>query len=128
MMDWPVDDQPIWMATRAGPILSVPYSVELNDSPAMVFRHHTARDFADMLTDQFEQMLEQSARRPLVCSLVLHTFVAGQPFRIRPLREALRRIRGVGERVWFARPGEIAEHIASLPPGVVPGSELLSRG
>jgi peptidoglycan/xylan/chitin deacetylase (PgdA/CDA1 family) len=128
MMDWPVDDQPVWMTTRAGPILSVPYSVELNDSPAMVFRHHTARDFADMVTDQFDEMLAQSARRPLVCSIVLHSFVAGQPFRLRPLREALRRIRAAGERVWLARPGEIADHVASLPPGLVPGSDLLSRG
>ena len=33
-MDWPADDQPFWMTTRAGPMLSVPYSIEINDSPA----------------------------------------------------------------------------------------------
>ena len=27
LMDWPMDDQPIWMRTRSGPILSVPYPV-----------------------------------------------------------------------------------------------------
>jgi hypothetical protein len=63
-----------------------------------------------------------------MCSLVRHSLVAGQPLRFRPLREALRRVGGAGERVWFARPGESADHIASLPPGAVPGSELLSRG
>ena len=30
---------------RHGPILSVPYSIELNDSPALVFRQQAARDF-----------------------------------------------------------------------------------
>ena len=36
MLDWPADDQPFWMTTRSGPMLSVPYSIELNDSPAQV--------------------------------------------------------------------------------------------
>jgi peptidoglycan/xylan/chitin deacetylase (PgdA/CDA1 family) len=125
VMDWPADDQPFWMATRAGPILSIPYSVELNDSPAIVFRHHTGREFADMIVDQFDEMLAQSARRPLVCSIVLHTFVVGQPFRLRPLREALRHILQHRDRLWITRPGALAEHVAGLPRGIVPGSEML---
>src|SRR5690606_12575684 len=36
VMDWPADDQPFWMTTRAGPILSVPYPIEINDSPTML--------------------------------------------------------------------------------------------
>ena len=31
VMDWPADDQPFWLKTRSGPILSVPYPAELND-------------------------------------------------------------------------------------------------
>jgi allantoinase len=125
VMDWPADDQPFWMATRAGPILSIPYSVELNDSPAVVFRHNTGREFAEMIVDQFDEMLAQSVRRPLVCSIVLHTFIVGQPFRLRPLRDALRHILAHRDRVWITRPGALAEHVASLPRGVVPGSDLL---
>ena len=33
VMDWPADDQPFWLRTRSGPILSVPYPAELNDPP-----------------------------------------------------------------------------------------------
>jgi allantoinase len=29
LMDWPCDDQPIWMKTRRGRILAVPYSIEI---------------------------------------------------------------------------------------------------
>jgi peptidoglycan/xylan/chitin deacetylase (PgdA/CDA1 family) len=126
MMDWPADDQPFWMATRAGPILSLPYGIELNDSPAIVFRHATAREFGEMIRDQFDEMLETSARRPLVCSIVLHTFVVGQPFRLRPLRQALKHILAHRDDVWITKPGEMAEHIAGLPKGVVPGSEMLA--
>ena len=32
LLDWPVDDQPIWMQTRSGPLLSVPYPMEFNDA------------------------------------------------------------------------------------------------
>ena len=126
MMDWPADDQPFWMATRAGPILSIPYSIELNDSPAMVFRHHTGREFAEMITDQFDEMLDQSRHRPLVLSIVLHTFVVGQPFRLRPLRDALKHILAHRDRLWITRPAELAAHVAGLPRGTVPGSDLLS--
>lgn len=121
VMDWPVDDQPIWMNTRdGGRILSVPYSVELNDSPAMVARHHTGREFADMIVDQFEEMLIQSEKRPLVMSVVLHPFIMGQPHRLRPLRQALRHIMAQRDRLWVTRPGELAEYVAGLPDGTVP--------
>ncbi len=122
VMDWPADDQPFWMRTRAGPILSVPYSIELNDSPALVFRQHSGREFADMITDQFDEMLQQSRRYPLVCSIVLHPFVVGQPFRLRALRRALTHVLQQRDRVWLACPGEVARYVAGLPPGIVPGS------
>jgi allantoinase len=124
VLDWPLDDQPIWMRTRAGPILSVPYPVEVNDSPAMLNRMHTATDFSQMIIDQFETLLEFSAKAPLVCGISLHTFVVGQPFRFAQLRNALRRIveHPSRDRVWFTRPGEIARHAAGLPPGVIAGS------
>ena len=69
VMDWPLDDQPVWLTTRAGPILSVPYPTELNDLPALVTRHHTGRQFAEMVTDQFDEMLAQSKKYPLVFSV-----------------------------------------------------------
>jgi peptidoglycan/xylan/chitin deacetylase (PgdA/CDA1 family) len=124
LMDWPCDDQPIWLRTRSGPLLSVPYPLEINDSPQILVRHHTASDFARMIVDQFEEMLCQSERQPLVCGIALHTMIFGQPYRLRVLREALRHIvnHPQRDRVWFTRPGAIADHIRSLPPGTVPGS------
>ena len=35
-MDWPNDDQPISMKTRSGPLMSVPYPIEVNDSPQIL--------------------------------------------------------------------------------------------
>ena len=120
--DWPLDDQPVWMRTRQGRILNMPYPVETNDSPMMVFRQHTAADLADTWIDQFDEMLEQSRKgQALVCPFVLHTFLLGQPFRLRQLRQVMQHILAHRDEIWLTQPGQIADHIASLPAGTVPG-------
>ncbi len=118
----PCDDQPIWLRTRSGPLLSIPYPLELNDVGALVLRHHTGPMFAEMMTDQFDEMLRLSAQQPLVCSISLHTFLVGQPFRLKHLRAALDHIVGRRDEVWFCRPEDIAAHVMSLPEGSIPGS------
>jgi allantoinase len=124
LLDWPFDDQPMWMQTRAGPLLSVPYPMELNDAGTLVHRDHTGREFADMIVDQFEEMLAQSERHPLVFALALHGFIVGQPFRLRPLRQAIKHCveHKNKDRVWYTRAGDIAQHCFGMPKGVIPGS------
>lgn len=114
MLDWPADDQPFWMRTRAGPLLSVPYSIEINDSPTMIFRQQGAADFERMMIDQFDEMLLQSRKWPLVYTIVLHPFVIGQPFRLRALRRALTHIARHRSDIWITTPGEVATHFAGL--------------
>jgi allantoinase len=125
LLDWPADDQPFWMRTRSGPILSVPYPIEINDSPIMLSRMQPATDFTQMVIDQFETMLEYSEQRPLVCGVSLHTFVVGQPFRFAQLRKALRYIveHKARDKVWITTPGEIATYARGLPKGIIAGSE-----
>jgi allantoinase len=125
VMDWPADDQPFWMKTRSGPLLSVPYPIEINDSPTMLSRAQPATDFRQMIIDQFELMLSQSEAQSLVFGVSLHTFVAGQPFRLRQIAEALQYIvqhPRFAKSVWVTSPGQIAGYSAQLPAGVVPGS------
>jgi peptidoglycan/xylan/chitin deacetylase (PgdA/CDA1 family) len=121
LLDWCSDDQPFWMRTRQGRILAVPYPQELNDIPSIVGRKDTARDFAAMIVDAFDEMLQQSQEQPLVMGIALHPYIVGHPHRLRPLRSALRHILAERERIWFATAGEIAAHAAALPRGTVPG-------
>jgi allantoinase len=116
VLDWPADDQPFWMNTRSGPLLSVPYSIEVNDSPAMVFRQGGAPDFERMMIDQFDEMLIQSRKWPLVFTIVLHPFVIGQPYRLRALRRALSHIAAAREDVWITTPGSVAKAFMSVRP------------
>jgi allantoinase len=124
LLDWPFDDQPIWMRTRSGPLLSVPYPMELNDAGTLAMRDHTGRQFADMVVDQFEEMLERSDKQPLVFALSLHGFIVGQPFRLRPLRQAIKHCveHKSKDRVWYTRAADIAKYCFSLKPGLIPGS------
>jgi hypothetical protein len=75
-----------------------------------------------MIIDQFDEMLAQSARQPLVCGIALHTMIVGQPYRLRALRRALKYIVEHPERdkIWFTRPGAIYDHCAALDAGTMP--------
>jgi allantoinase len=116
VLDWPADDQPFWMRTRSGPLLSVPYSLELNDSPVMVFRQEAVANFEKMIIDQFDEMLLQSRKWSLVYSLVIHPFIIGQPFRLRALRRALAHIVKSRDDLWITTPGSVAAHFEKVVP------------
>lgn len=122
MMDWPLDDQPVWFRTKHGRILSVPYAHDLNDSLEVVSRRTPQRDLCDDLIDQFDELLRESERRPLVMPIVLHSFVLGQPHRLRQFRRVIEHILRHRDRIWLTRPGEICKFIESLDSGIVPGS------
>jgi peptidoglycan/xylan/chitin deacetylase (PgdA/CDA1 family) len=109
-LNWCHDDQPVRFATRSGkPLWSIPYPQELNDIPMIVARQMDGRDFADMIIDNFDEMLQQSAAQPLVMGIALHPYIVGQPYRLRHLRRALAHIAAERERVWLTTPGAICD-------------------
>jgi peptidoglycan/xylan/chitin deacetylase (PgdA/CDA1 family) len=114
VLDWCHDDQPTWFGTGNGRLLSIPYPQEVNDIPAIVVRKTGSAEFAEMIVDQIDEMLEQSVRQPLVAGIALHPYIFGQPFRLRHLRSALEHLATLRDRVWLTWPGTIAEHITHL--------------
>jgi peptidoglycan/xylan/chitin deacetylase (PgdA/CDA1 family) len=113
--DFRMDDQPIWLATRNGRLLAIPYALELNDSSSMIGRQVGAREFANMIVDEFDEMLKAAQGQPLVMSIVLHSFISGQPFRLRALRRAFDHIAARRAEIWLTRPGEVAAWIGAQP-------------
>lgn len=120
VMDWAMDEQPVWLKTRAGPLLSIPYARPTNDITALHGAKVPPALWADMMIDQFDEMLRQSAGEPLVFNLSLHPYLVGHAFRLVHLRRAVMHMAARREKVWFARAGEIAAHAGSLPAGIVP--------
>jgi hypothetical protein len=101
------------LKTRSRPLLSVPYSQEINDSSTIVGRQASATDFAAMIVDQFDEMRETPGDEPLVMSVILHSFISGQPFRLRALRRAIEHVLNHREQLWMTQPGSIARHYAT---------------
>ena len=116
-LNWCHDDQPLRMRTRSSQALwSVPYPQELNDIPMIAARSMDAKDFAQMIVDNFDEMLEQAEGQPLVMGIALHPYLVGQPYRLRHLRRALEHIAAERDRgnVWFTTPGAVCRHVESL--------------
>lgn len=118
-LNWCHDDQPVPMVTRTGQQLwAIPYPQELNDIPMIVGRQMDGKDFAQMIVDNFDEMLVQSRRQPLVMGIALHPYLVGQPYRLRHLRRALQHLAAAHSRgeVWFTTPGAICQHMDALGP------------
>lgn len=112
VMDWMMDEQPVRLHTRAGPLIALPYARPTNDITALHGAKVAPAAWADMLIDQFDEMLRQSAREPLVFNLSLHPYLTGHAFRLVHLRRAVAHIAQQRDRFWAARAGEIVAHVA----------------
>ena len=111
-LNWCHDDQPVRFQTKAGNLWSIPYPQELNDIPMIVSRLMDGRAFADLIVDNFDEMLAQSREQPLVMGIALHPYIVGQPYRLRHLRRALKHI-VAAKRAWLTTPGAICEFVSS---------------
>ena len=80
----------------------------------IVARQLDGKDFAQMIIDQFDEMLEQSQRQPLVMGIALHPYIVGQPYRLRHLRRALQHIAQARDKnsIWVTTPKHIVEHVS----------------
>lgn len=107
VLDWTNDDQPYRLNVPG--MLSVPYSVELNDIGIFVSKGLTGPDFVRVVRDQLDQLYADSADSGRVLALALHPFVTGQAFRHRYLDEALEYVVN-HPGVWVTTSDEIAAH------------------
>lgn len=95
--DWVVDDLPCRLRTAHGPVLTMPYSVEINDIPLIMIQHHRAGEFLDRALAQLDRLASEAASPgPLggakVMSFAIHPFITGVPHRIAVLEQLLDRM------------------------------------
>jgi len=120
VMDWAHDDQPVWLNTRSGKkLLAIPYARPTNDLPVMFGAKTPPALWADMMIDQFNEMLRLSKKTPLIYNFSLHPYLSGHPFRMVHLRRVMAHIAAHLDEVWWTTPGAIAAHCAELPPGTL---------
>ncbi len=113
--DWVNDDQPYLMDVEGRQLVSIPYSVEINDKPAYENHHLTPDEFAAMVRRQFDALYREGAASPRVMAIALHPYITGVPHRIDALDTALAYIvRHPG--VWGATGAEIAHAYKEAVP------------
>lgn len=113
--DWVNDDQPYLMSINGKKLVSIPYTQELNDLPAILRQNRTPEEFAAMIRRQFDVLYREGSTSGRVMAIALHPYISGVPHRIDALSSALDYVcahRGV----WLATGEEIVDHyLASLP-------------
>jgi len=83
--DFVWDDEPAEISTANGPLVTLPYSVELNDIPMMLVQHHESEYFTQRCTDTFDRLYEEGKERAKIMAIAIHPYISGQPHRIKYL-------------------------------------------
>ncbi|GGC71835.1 polysaccharide deacetylase [Siccirubricoccus deserti] len=101
------DDQPMPVKVRRGSLISIPYSLEVNDVPLLQLRNTPPAQYAAICKAQFDQLYAEGAESGTVMCMPLHPYLIGQPHRIAALDEVLRHVTAHDD-VWLATGREIA--------------------
>ncbi|MBV8392984.1 MAG: polysaccharide deacetylase, partial [Alphaproteobacteria bacterium] len=83
--DWVLDEQPISLRTRAGEIVSVPYTVEINDVVISAVQQQPSDEIFRRGRDQFDRLYQDGAATPRVMAISIHPYLTGVPHRIKYL-------------------------------------------
>jgi allantoinase len=109
------DDQPFPINVNSGKLISMPYSVEINDVPILSAAYE-GDAFVEIVRRQFDRLYAEGGR---VMCITVHPAVIGQAQRAKYVDLALQYVKSFPD-VWFATGRQIAEHyIANCYDAVV---------
>jgi len=104
------DDQPTPVHVRSGQrFVSVPYSLELNDTIVYVTHKIEPRRYGQMIKDAFDRLYAEGEHSGTVMCIPLHAYQVSHPHRLAAFQDALDYICG-HDRVWKTTGREIARH------------------
>jgi peptidoglycan/xylan/chitin deacetylase (PgdA/CDA1 family) len=83
--DWVYDDEPTTIRTANGPLVTLPYTLELNDIAMMVAQHHESAYLLQRAIDQFDRLYQEGKDRAKIMAVAVHPYISGQPHRIKYL-------------------------------------------
>ena len=104
------DDQPFPMHVKSGRLISMPYSLELNDVIAY-FDQMTPAYYCRMIREALDNLYAEAVRNDTgyVMCIPLHPFVVAQPHHLRVFEETLGYLTA-HDGVWFSTGAEIAQY------------------
>ena len=81
--DWCNDDQPYVMKTRRGRLVSIPYTLEINDIPIYLIKHAPSPEIFNLARDQFDTLYREGAENARIMVVSTHPYITGVPHRIK---------------------------------------------
>lgn len=87
--NWPFDDLPVEMQTRSGPVLSLPYPVEVNDVVMSAVQQQPSDEILRRGRDNFDRLYQEGATIPRIMAISIHPYLTGVPHRIKYLEMLL---------------------------------------
>ena len=107
--DWVNDEQPYPMRVKSGSMISIPYSIEVNDIPVFIDQKKTGEAFGQLICDQFDGLYEDGAKTGRVMAIALHPFLIGHAHRAKYFAKALAHIT-TRKEVWLTTGSEIIDY------------------
>lgn len=77
--DWAVDDLPVWMRTRHGPLLALPYTFDLNDVPMYLVQGSSGDEIYKRVEATLATYDEELPDQCRVLTLSIHPHIVGAP-------------------------------------------------
>jgi len=106
--DWVADDQPFLIRTKNGRLMSVPYSMHINDISMVLEQGLLGDAFGQAICDQFDVLYGEGASIPRTMAIAVHPFLVGIPHLSKHFHRALEYVAGHKD-VWFCTGDDIAQ-------------------
>ena len=115
VFDWVIDDLPSWMTTRSGPLLAMPYNLEINDSIIYAVERHATGEMASRLEHTLRLFEREATETVRVLAIGLHPHLIGVPHRFHELERMIELLEG-SPQVKFVTGATIADWYTGHEP------------
>ncbi|MBO37592.1 MAG: hypothetical protein CMM75_00230 [Rhodospirillaceae bacterium] len=118
VFDWVIDDLPCWMDTKVGPLMAMPYTLELNDSVIYAVEKHSSKEIYNRVVDTLKIIDREIDDQPQILTIALHPHLIGVPHRFYYFEKILDELQSRDDSL-FMTAADIADWFKdqSPPPG-----------
>ena len=80
--DWMFHDDPCWMKTKHGPLIALPYALDMNDVMTFALDRNTAEEYYTRFKAAVDYFVSEPGSPPRIMTMGLHPHIIGVPYRL----------------------------------------------
>ena len=113
--DWMVYDTPCWMRTKHGPLMALPYALDMNDVMTFALDRNTAEEYYTRFKAAADYFGSEPGSQPRVMTMGLHPHIMGVPYRLGMFARTLDMLMERDDTI-FVTGGQIADWFREQDP------------